>query len=212
MSRSGFSKQQQSQLKQLVYQCSFARLPASEISRLAQEKLGMKVTENWVGRIRYSLKNEAEKEYKHLLSDSFAYRYEFLQRIKEVKEIQRRKWEIANKEHLTNEDLIRLKCLTELEESTVLLSDFYQMLPGVDSSFVPKPNEELAEGYTVREKLYESRARSIDASKATYRRYTDMYGCEREVAEHPDFSGGPISPDSEGRYPWDEGYDANSKF
>jgi hypothetical protein len=138
MSRSGFSKQQQNQLKQLVYQCSFARIPASEISRLALEKLNTEVTENWVGSIRTSLKHDAEKEYKHLLSDSFAYRYEFLQRIKEVKEIQRRKWEIANKEHLTNEDLIRLKCLTELEESTVLLSDFYQMLPGMDS-FVPEP-------------------------------------------------------------------------
>jgi hypothetical protein len=62
-----------------------------------------------------------------------------MQRIKEVKEIQRRKWEIAIKEHLTNEDLIRLKCLSELEESTVLIAEMYDALPGLDQFIVAAP-------------------------------------------------------------------------
>jgi hypothetical protein len=139
MTRTGYSKQQQNQLKQLVFECSIARLPASEISKVAYDKLGIQVTENWIGRIRRSLKNDTKKEFKHLLGDSFAYKYEVMQRIKEVKEIQRRKWEIANKNHLTQEDLIRLKCLSELEESTVLLAEIYGSLPGMDQ-FTPTTN------------------------------------------------------------------------
>jgi hypothetical protein len=51
-----------------------------------------------------------------------------MQRIAEFKEIQRRKWQIANKPHKTEEDLITLKCLSSIEESTVLLCDIYEAL------------------------------------------------------------------------------------
>ena len=44
--------------------------------------------------------------------------------------------QLTNKEHLTKEDLIRLKCLSELLESTVLCQELYDALPGIDT-FTP---------------------------------------------------------------------------
>jgi hypothetical protein len=129
------------------------------------------------------------KEFKILLSDSFAYKYEFIQRIKEIKEIQRLKWQIASKEHLTNEDLIRLKCLSSVEESTTLLCDIYDALSGIDRFIPPittKTDDEVEEAYP---------------SRTTFGRDLSRFGTSSIV--HPDYRG---------RYPGDPGYNGNAKF
>lgn len=132
MTRTGYNKLQQNQLKGLVYQCSIARIPTYEIKSLAREKLNMEITDNWIQRIRRGIKHDSEKEYNHLLTDNFAFKYQIMHTIHELEEIQRRKWELCKKEHLTNEDLIRLKCLSELEKSTTLIAQAYDTLPGID--------------------------------------------------------------------------------
>lgn len=138
MSRTGYTKEQQNKLKQLVFECSIARLPSNNICQLAHEKLDMEVTENWIGRIKRRLQRDSEKEYNRLVSTNFAFKCEYIQRIAEIKEIQRKIWEIVNKEeHLSQEDLIRLKCLSTLQESTVSLTEFYDALPAIDA-FKPK--------------------------------------------------------------------------
>ena len=216
MTKTGYTKQQQAELKRLVYDCSIARIPTVEIKSLAHEKLDIEVTENWIGRIKRRLRQDSEKEYKHLLTDNFAFKYQIMRTIHELEEIQRRKWLLCNKEHLTNEDLIRLKCLSELEESTTLIADVYDALPGIDSFTSPYEEQQNDNnGFIVHKeaKVYDSRARASNAGLATFTRYKDAFGQEREVAEHPDYKGsGPIHPDYKGRYPWDEGYEGNAKF
>lgn len=214
MSRTGYSKQQQNQLKRLVFECSIARLSSTEIQQISKEKLDIPVTDNWIRRIRKRLRDESEAEFKHLLMDNFAFKHQYMQRIKEFEEIQRLQWEIARKPHLTNEDIMRLKCLSEIRESTILVAEAYNALPGIDS-FTPNHQEEAEEEHFIvhkEAKVYDSKARASNAGLATFTRYKDAFGQEREVAEHPDYKGGPIHPDYKGRYPWDEGYEGNAKF
>lgn len=198
MTRTGYSKQQQNQLKQLVFECSIARLPTAEIQQIALDKLGIQVTENWIGRIKRGLRKESEAEFKKLVSDNFAYKYQYMQRIKEFEEIQRMQWEIAKKkEPLTNADLIRLKCLSELKESIISMSNLYEVLPAIDN-FRPT--------FTATKITSPFRSSSSYEDEDETSRDT-LSSIKRDIAR--DYN---TTPDHYGRYPGDPGYDKQAKF
>src|SRR5918996_4150530 len=117
MTRTGHSKDQQHQVRQLIFECSLAKMSTFQTQQVLKEKLDVDVTINWINRIKAQFKEDARREYYHLLTDNFAYKYLTMQVMHQLHEIIKQQWDIVNG-HKGKNDLLTLKALSEVREST----------------------------------------------------------------------------------------------
>jgi hypothetical protein len=133
MTRTGHSKDQQHQIRQLIFECSLAKMSSFQTQQILKEKLDISVTISWINKIKAGFKEDARKEYYHLLTDNFAYKYLTMQVIQQLHEIIRQQWDIADS-HKSKNDLIALKALSEVKNSVLCVSEFCKFLPEVENN------------------------------------------------------------------------------
>ena len=133
MTRTGYSKDQQHQVKQLIFECTLAKMSSFQTQQVLKEKLDVELGIAWINKIKAGFKEDARKEYYHLLTDTFAYKYLTMQVMQQLHEIIKQQWDIANT-HKGKNDLIALKALSEVKESVLRVSEFYKYLPEVENN------------------------------------------------------------------------------
>jgi hypothetical protein len=139
MTRTGYSKDQQHQVKQLIFECSLAKMSSFQTQQVLKEKLDVNVTTGWINKIKAQFKEDARREYYRLLTDNFAYKYLTMEIMLQMHEIIKQQWDIANTHKGkggNNNDLIALKALSEVRESVLRVSDFYKFLPEVENNLL----------------------------------------------------------------------------
>ena len=133
MTRKGLDQIQQHQVRQLVFECSLAKMSSFQTQQVLKEKLDVDLGIAWINKIKAGFKEDARKEYYHLLTDNFAYKYLTMEVMQQLHEIIRQQWDIANAYKGKN-DLIALKALSEVKESVLRFSEFYKLLPEVENN------------------------------------------------------------------------------
>ena len=133
MTRKGLDQMQQHQVRQLVFECSLAKMSSFQTQQVLKEKLDVDLGIAWINKIKAGFKEDARKEYYHLLTDNFAYKYLTMEVMQQLHEIIRQQWDIANAYKGKN-DLIALKALSEVKESVLRVSEFYKFLPEVENN------------------------------------------------------------------------------
>lgn len=147
MTRKGLDQTQQHQVKQLIFECSLAKMSSFRTQQVLKEKLDVDVTIGWINEIKAQFKEDARKEYYRLLTDNFAYMYLTMQVIQQLHEIIKQQWDIVNN-HKGKNDLIALKALSEVKESVLRVSEFYKYLPEVETNlFNLRRNREYNDNY-----------------------------------------------------------------
>jgi hypothetical protein len=147
MTRKGLDQTQQHQVKQLIFECSLAKMSSFRTQQVLKEKLDVDVTIGWINEIKAQFKEEARKEYYRLLTDNFAYKHLTMQVMQQLHEIIKQQWDIVNN-HKGKNDLIALKALSEVKESVLRVSEFYKYLPEVETNlFSLRRNREYNDNY-----------------------------------------------------------------
>jgi hypothetical protein len=147
MTRKGLDQTQQHQVKQLIFECSLAKMSSFRTQQVLKEKLDVDVTIGWINEIKAQFKEEARKEYYRLLTDNFAYKHLTMQVMQQLHEIIKQQWDIVNN-HKGKNDLIALNALSEVKESVLRVSEFYKYLPEVETNlFNLRRNREYNDNY-----------------------------------------------------------------
>lgn len=118
MSRTGYSRDQQHQVKELIFTSALAKMSSFQTQQVLKEKLDVNLTISWINRIKAGFKEDARREYYHLLTDNFAYKYLIMEVMQQLHEIIKQQWDIANT-NKGKDDLIALKALSEVKESVL---------------------------------------------------------------------------------------------
>ncbi len=133
MTRTGYTAKQQHQVKQLIFECSLAKMSSYQTQQVLKEKLDTNLTVSWINKIKAEFKEDARKQYYNLLTDDFSYKYLTLEIMQQIHELIKQQWDIANT-HKGKNDLIVLKALSEVRESILRVSEFYKLLPEVEAN------------------------------------------------------------------------------
>lgn len=135
MSRTGLNQTQQHQVKQLVFECSLAKMSSLQTQQILKEKLDVDLGIAWINKIKAQFKEDARKEYYHLLKDDFSYKHLQMEVMHQLHEITKQQWDTVNAHKgKGGSDLIALKALSEVRESVLRVSVFYKFLPEVENN------------------------------------------------------------------------------
>ena len=132
------TKPERLRLKQLVADSLLSRLTIEETLNYVERSLHIRLGPDYIIKIRKWLKADMQKEYATLRQDKYAYISEYFQRINEIRDLQRGTRFILCK---TNDDALRLKCISELHSLTLSLTNLYDLLPAItERSFYNAPD------------------------------------------------------------------------
>ena len=84
---------------------------------------------------KYTSYYESKEEFEKLRNGDFSYKLAFIDRIDEIRNLQRKQWELFDK-YSKKEDkqpYLQQRCLIELRSLTETLTNLYDLLPAVDS-------------------------------------------------------------------------------
>jgi hypothetical protein len=103
-----------------------------------KDMLGIQVEEDEFNYLKGELKRDIRRNVHYLRKYEYAFIREYLDRIDEMKLIQKRLWSLIE----DNSDNLQLQkdCLSELSKSTIALADFYKSIKDLDQG-----NDELKE-------------------------------------------------------------------
>ena len=135
---SKFTDLQKGYLKQFVADCLIKRFTLEESLLYLKDKLGTQVEEDEFNYLKGELKRDIRKNVHYLRRYEYAYIREYLDRIDEMKLIQKRLWSLI--EDNSDNPLLQKDCLSELSKSTIALADFYKSIKDLDQG-----NDELKE-------------------------------------------------------------------
>ena len=120
---------QSEKVKRLVLDCIIMHCSIDDTIDYVQKILNLKLAYDTMAHIRSSLKRDAKKEFERLRQDRFEYQYQFMQRIVEIENLQRKQWQIYNEN--SQKPLIQLNCLKELHALTITLANLYDLVPAI---------------------------------------------------------------------------------
>jgi hypothetical protein len=143
LSRSEFMKRdrkftdlQKGYLKQFVADCLIKRFTLEESLLYLKDKLGIEVEEDEFYYLKGELKRDLRRNVHYLRRYEYAYIREYLDRIDEMKLIQKRLWNLI--EDNSDNPQLQKDCLSELSRATIALADFYRSIKDLD-----RGNDEL---------------------------------------------------------------------
>jgi hypothetical protein len=143
LSRSEFMKRdrkftdlQKGYLKQFVADCLIKRFTLEESLLYLKDKLGIEVEEDEFYYLKGELKRDLRRNVHYLRRYEYAYIREYLDRIDEMKLIQKRLWSLI--EDNSDNPQLQKDCLSELSRATIALADFYRSIKDLD-----RGNDEL---------------------------------------------------------------------
>ena len=119
--------QQREQFKHLVLESVIQRLTLEETQNYIKSKMNIDVSIEWISKTKARLRKECKKRMEYLKKDDFGYTYEYFEIIHQIDQQHKQLWKIFNE----NKDrpLIQIKCLSELRDNTITLSNLYDVLP-----------------------------------------------------------------------------------
>ena len=126
-----YTKKQTQAIKHMVLDCMVTRMTPEETIDRIQRELGYTIKYNTLTALRMRMRNEQQDYLQKLRSDNFEYNYEFLQRIIEIRNLQRKAWDLHDK---TDSDFIKINCIKEIHSLTKSLADLYDVCPLVTST------------------------------------------------------------------------------
>jgi hypothetical protein len=121
---------QRESLKKAVLTATIQRLTIAETQQYAKEKLGLDMSLDYIWKIRANLKKTSQNQLVIYQKDRFAYIEElFFKRVAELENNQ----DILRNIIAKNEDRpeAQIKAVAELNQITVLLGKFFEMLPSI---------------------------------------------------------------------------------
>ena len=121
-------KAEREKLKQLVADSILNRLSTDESLDYIEKSLHVRFTPRYIQYVKQWLKTDMQQEFSQLRQDKYAYIHEYLQRINEIRDLQRHSRIILAK---TNDDHLRLKCISELHALSLSLANLYDVLPAI---------------------------------------------------------------------------------
>lgn len=133
---SKFTDLQKGYLKQFVADCLIKRFTLEESLLYLKDKLGIEVEEDEFNYLKGELKRDIRRNVHYLRRYEYAYIREYLDRIDEMKLIQKRLWSLI--EDNSDKPQLQKDCLSELSKSTIALADFYRSIKDLDQG-----NDEL---------------------------------------------------------------------
>lgn len=134
---SKFTDLQKGYLKQFVADCLIKRFTLEESLLYLKNKLGIEVEEDEFNYLKGELKRDIRRNVHYLRRYEYAYIREYLDRIDEMKLIQKRLWSLI--EDNSDNPQLQKDCLSELSKSTIALADFYRSIKDLDQG-----NDELS--------------------------------------------------------------------
>jgi hypothetical protein len=127
---SKFTDLQKGYLKQFVADCLIKRFTLEESLLYLKDKLGTQVEEDEFNYLKGELKRDIRRNVHYLRRYEYAYIREYLDRIDEMKLIQKRLWSLI--EDNSDNPQLQKDCLSELSKSTIALADFYKSIKDLD--------------------------------------------------------------------------------
>jgi hypothetical protein len=128
-----FTDVQREVLKRLVLDCILQRFTTEEsleyINTKTKAKYDIEIGSDYIKHIKIELKRDARKELDHLRKNRFAYmNHLFFERVEELKNMQRKLWEIITDNQEENPDTV-VRSIAELHKLSNSLCQVYEMLP-----------------------------------------------------------------------------------
>jgi hypothetical protein len=133
---SKFTDLQKGYLKQFVADCLIKKFTLEESLLYLKDKLGIQVEEDELNYLKGELKRDIRRNVHYLRRYEYAYIREYLDRIDEMRLIQKRLWSLI--EDNSDNPQLQKDCLSELCKSTIALADFYKSIKDLDQG-----NDEL---------------------------------------------------------------------
>jgi hypothetical protein len=127
---SKFTDLQKGYLKQFVADCLIKRFTLEESLLYLKDKLGTQVEEDEFNYLKGELKRDIRRNVHYLRRYEYAYIREYLDRIDEMKLVQKRLWSLI--EDNSDNPQLQKDCLSELSKSTIALADFYKSIKDLD--------------------------------------------------------------------------------
>jgi len=121
-----YTKAQLQTIKHYVLDTLMTRLTVEESLDYIANKTGFRLNYNSLAGMRGKLRKEAQEHLTKLRTDNFEYHYEFLQRIYEIRNLQRNAWQLYE---TTQSDFVKINTIKELHALTRSLANLYDLIP-----------------------------------------------------------------------------------
>src|SRR5215203_5272230 len=121
-----FTDVQKGYFKQLIADCLIKRFTTEESLLYLKDKLGVQIEEDEYNYLKVELKRDVKRNVQYLRRYEYAYIREYLDRIEEMRLIQKRLWNLI--EGNSDNPIFQKDCLSELCKSTIALADFYRSI------------------------------------------------------------------------------------
>jgi hypothetical protein len=121
-------KSQREYLRHLVLDTQLQRFSTQESLDYIYSKLRTRISESYLFRVKRQIIESAGNQLEYLSQSRNAYFASYFERINETYKLQRETYKIYNS---TEDDNCKLRCLLQLKELTVLLTDLYNLLPNI---------------------------------------------------------------------------------
>jgi hypothetical protein len=121
-----FTDVQKGYFKQLIADCLIKRFTTEESLLYLKDKLGVQMEEDEFNYLKVELKRDVKRNVQYLRRYQYAYIREYLDRIEEMRLIQKRLWNLI--EGNSDNPIFQKDCLSELCKSTIALADFYRSI------------------------------------------------------------------------------------
>lgn len=115
----------------MVLDCMVTRMTPEETIDRVQKELGFTIKYQTLCSLRMRMRKEQQDYLHKLRTDNFEYNYEFLQRIIEIRNLQRKAWDLHD---TTQSDFIKINCIKEIHSLTKSLADLYDVAPLITST------------------------------------------------------------------------------
>lgn len=122
---------QRTHLKKYILQSMLMRHTLLESVEYIKRELGVEYSPTTLTHIRGIIRKDAQKELEKLREDRFEFKWQYLQRIKEIEWIIEQHHKLYAHPKATFSS--KHKCLQELKDLTIILNNFYDMIPIMDS-------------------------------------------------------------------------------
>jgi hypothetical protein len=122
---------QKTHLKKSILQSMIMRHTLLESVEYIKREIGVEYSPTTLTHIRGVIRKDAQKELEKLREDRFEFKWQYMQRIKEIEWIIEQHHRLYADPNATFSS--KHKCLQELKDLTILLNNLYDMLPIMDS-------------------------------------------------------------------------------
>jgi hypothetical protein len=120
---------QREQLKRIILDSILQRLTTAETQAHVKDKLGVEISIDYLNHVKMELRQDSQKELNHLRNNRLSYmNHLFFERIDEVKNMQRKLWEIITSNQEDKPD-VAIRSISELHKLSQSLCQMYEMLP-----------------------------------------------------------------------------------